>query len=102
MSRCLFCGAPAAERHHPTAQLTGSSSYLDASFTVPVCIRCHHAEHAVWRQIGLDEIESPLLARLCRTTWLVGRLADLECPAPPDVVRGLHGCLVAVLVEVQS
>ena len=93
---CLFCGAPAKELHHPTCRLDPGSPYLDASFVVALCIPCHRAEHVAWRAAGLDGIADPLLARLVRTAWLVGRLGDRNQPVafPPVILRGLHDSLL--------
>jgi len=93
---CIFCGAPAAHLHHPTARLTPDSPYLDPDFVVTVCCRCHSVEHAAWRDVGIDVISDPVLARLYRVTWLVGRLVDMDRAEALTIeaLRGLHGCLI--------
>ena len=98
----LLCGRAADHRHHWTARLDPAGPYLDADSTVPVCVRCHATEHAGWRATGLETIDDPLLARVQRTTWLLGRWADLGRPVTIDPVtlRGLHVVLVAVGVDV--
>jgi hypothetical protein len=94
--RCLFCLAPAEHEHHPTARLTADGPYLDG-WTVPTCRCCHAVEHVAWRAAGIDELADPLLARLGRNTWLIGRLADLGRPVVllPDTLRGHHDSMVA-------
>jgi hypothetical protein len=100
---CVFCSAVAEELHHPTATLAGR--HLDPFFTVPVCSRCHHAEHRAWRHAGLDtEDRPPALLRLRRLTWLATYLGDLD-QAPgfgPASWQGLVGCLRAVLAELEA
>ena len=93
---CLYCGRPAQELHHFTACLVDSSAYLDPTATIPLCIPCHKAEHAAWREVGLDRIGHPLLARQARTTWTVGRLAALDRPVAPTVLGPIHGVLVVI------
>ena len=93
---CFFCGAPAGHWHHPTARLTSAGPHLDPGFVVPVCRSCHYVEHAAWRDVGIDVVVDPMLARLLRSTWLVGRIVDLNRPEAftMDVLRGFHGCLI--------
>lgn len=99
---CAFCGAPAAHRHHYTARVDGHKDYLDLRSTIPLCSRCHATEHAAWRTVlvGLDRIDDPLVARVRRTTWTVGRLVDLGRGIDPCDLRGLHDVLVAVQGDV--
>ncbi len=101
LDRCVFCGAPARELHHPTCRPAPELPYLDPTFTVPVCVPSHHAEHAAWRDARprLDRIDDPLLARVRRTTWFWGRLADRGCEVVlgPGTLRGLHRSGLAVL-----
>jgi hypothetical protein len=70
--------------------------HLDPGFWVPLCRRCHYAEHAGWCDAGLDVICDPVLARLHRTSWIFGRLADLGCPVTfgCPTLRGLQGSLL--------
>jgi len=74
---CLFCGLPAEELHHWTASLTPDGPYLDPAATVPLCIRCHHAEHGAWRELGMERFADPLEARQVRLSWLWQRLSDI-------------------------
>jgi hypothetical protein len=96
MQRCLFCGAPAEHDHHPTACLACSDEYLDPDFTIPLCRPCHYAEHDAWRDVGIDEISNPFIAREIRLIWLMGRFADLDrqVDLSPEMVRGLHGAIL--------
>ena len=95
---CAFCGRPAEERHHFTARLTADGPYLDPEATIPLCRRHHATETALWREpeVGLDAIGDPTLARAARTTWMLGRFADLDRPASPAVVRSFHLVLVRI------
>lgn len=100
---CLFCGAPAAERHHWTGSLAPDGPRLDTSATTPLCVGCHHAEQAAWRALGLDAFSDPLQARMVRMVWLFQRLADLGEHAGPraldaESLRGIHQ-VVLVIVE---
>ena len=97
LGRCLFCGSPAVHLHHPTGRLGPELPYLDPSFTIPLCRACHHAEHAAMRDVGLDLLTDPLLARLVRMAWLLGRLADTDRSVTFTVgaLKGMHGCLLA-------
>jgi hypothetical protein len=99
MTRCVFCGRPAEQQHHPTARTDADRRYLDPGWTVPVCGRCHATEHAAWRHVGIASLEDPLEARLARNTWLVGRLADLGRPVSfgAGKLGGLHSSLLACL-----
>ncbi len=101
---CLFCGAPAAERHHWTGSLQPDGPRLDPSATVPLCVGCHHAEQAAWRAQGLDAFGDPLQARIVRMTWLFQRLADLAERAGPraldaETLRGIHDVLLAIVED---
>jgi hypothetical protein len=95
---CLFCPSPAAELHHPTCRLASDKPYLDPEWKVPLCIPCHRAEHAAWRDVGLDDIADPEEARLRRNVWFIGRLLHLGRPITfdPDVLLGLHLSLLAM------
>jgi hypothetical protein len=99
MTRCIFCGRPAGHRHHLTARLEPDAPYLDEEWTVSLCGRCHSTEHAAWRHARIASIDDPLLARLARNTWFIGRLIDLGRPVTfsTEELRGLHGSLVACL-----
>lgn len=99
--RCIFCGAPAVHGHHPTAGLEGGVRHLDPAFKVDVCRSCHYAEHAVWNDVGLDVIVDPVMARLRRLIWFVGRLAELDHPVSftSEVLVGLHCCLLALMAD---
>jgi hypothetical protein len=99
--RCIFCGAPAEHRHHPTAR-DGSGRYLDPAFVVPACVICHRCDHAAQHDAGLDALSDPLRARAWRTVWLLGRLADLDLPVTIDSValRGLHGVTLAIVEHI--
>ena len=95
---CAFCGRPAEERHHFTARLTPDGPYLDPEATIPLCRRHHATETALWREpaVGLDAIADATLARAARTTWMLGRMVDLDRPATPAVLRSFHGVLVRI------
>jgi hypothetical protein len=95
---CIFCGAPADHWHHPTARLAADTPHLDPGFVVPVCRSCHYVEHAAWRDVGIDALGDPMLARLLRSTWLVGRIVDLNRAGAltEDILRGFHGCLIRI------
>ena len=94
---CAFCGRPAQDRQHYTAG-AGEAMHIDERSWLSLCRRCHATEHQLWRTptVGLDVIGDPLVARVRRTTWTVGRLADFGRPWPPGSMRGLHEVLVAV------
>jgi hypothetical protein len=96
LSPCLFCGGPSVHAHHPTARLVPDGPYLDPTFVVPVCRSCHHVEHAAWRDVGIDVVADPMLARLLRLTWLIGRLMDLNRAEAltVGVLRGFRDCLI--------
>jgi hypothetical protein len=98
LGRCLFCLSPAEELHHPTCRLRPDRPYLDPEWTIPLCIPCHRAEHAAWRDFGLDDIADPEEARVRRNLWFLGRLRDLGRPVTfsPDVLWGFHGSLLAM------
>ncbi|MHB1582504.1 MAG: hypothetical protein ACYCU7_16205 [Acidimicrobiales bacterium] len=98
LGRCLYCGRPAQELHHFTASLAGRTDHLDPQATIPLCVPCHKAEHAAWRTpaVGLAQVDHPLVARLGRTTWTLGRLADAGRPLEAGVIVVLHGVLVTV------
>lgn len=96
--RCVFCGRPAEHRHHWTGRLEPTGPYLDSAATVPLCRLCHYVEHAAWRSVGIDDVPDPLRARVRRSTWLFGRLADLERPVTLDAatIRGAHAVCLAI------
>jgi hypothetical protein len=96
---CAFCGRPARDRQHYTAGV-GAVVHIDEASWLPLCRRCHATEHVLWRDVGLDAIDHPLAARVRRTTWTVGRLADFGQPWPAQSMRGLHDVLVAVQDDV--
>ena len=81
-----------------TARLTADGPYLDPEATIPLCRRHHATETALWHEpeVGLDAIGDPTLARVARSTWMLGRLVDLDRPASPAVLRSLHVVLVRV------
>ncbi len=98
---CLFCGAPAQELHHWTAALTPDGEYFDPVSTIPLCISCHHAEHAAWREQGIESFRDPLEARQVRLSWLWQRLADLAEHGAPRTLdaasqRGVHLVVLAI------
>jgi len=98
---CLFCASPAEELHHWTASLTPDGPYLDPAATVQLCIRCHHAEHAAWRELGMERFADPLEARLVRLSWLWQRLADTAEHAGPRTMdarsqRGMQLVILAI------
>jgi len=95
---CLFCGRPAAQLHHYTARATPDGPYIDALSTIPLCIRCHATEHQSWREVGIEELPDPLIARPARTGWTLGRIADLGRPVTVDTVtwRGFHAVMLAI------
>ncbi len=97
---CAFCGRPADERHHFTARASFDGPYLDPGSTLPLCRRCHVTEGQLWREVGLDRIAHPLVARASRTAWTLGRLAEHGRPVPPGSVPGFHGVLLAVQTDV--
>ena len=101
---CLFCDAPAKERHHWTASLVPDGPHLDPSATIPLCVPCHHAEHAAWRAIGLAVVGDGVQTRLVRLLWLFQRLADVAEHTGPRTLdaesqRGLHDVLLALVEE---
>jgi hypothetical protein len=101
---CLFCGEPAQELHHWTAALTPDGEYLDPLATIELCIACHHAEHAAWREMGIDRFSDPLEARLVRLSWLSQRLADVAERYEAPVLnarsqRGIQLVLLAVTTD---
>lgn len=53
MSACARCCAPAVEAHHPSGRIGGR--YLDAGFTVGLCLGCHRSEHAIRAALDLDK-----------------------------------------------
>ena len=97
---CAFCGRPGEEGHHYTARATSDGPYVDPHSTLPLCRRCHHTEGQLWRDVGLDVIDHPLVARVRRTTWTVGRLADFGQGWPAASMRGLHEVLLGVQDQV--
>ncbi|MGH9110019.1 MAG: hypothetical protein ACRDY3_11255 [Acidimicrobiales bacterium] len=96
---CLFCGEGAEERHHWTAALDPDGDYLDPAATIPLCVPCHHAEHAAWREQGIDRFADPLEARLVRLSWLWQRLADVaeRYEAPTLDAHSVRGVQLVVL-----
>ena len=96
---CAYCGRPAQDRQHFTAGVA-PVVHIDEGSWLPLCRRCHATEHQLWRDVGLDVIDSVLVARVQRTIWTVGRVADLGRPWPAECVRGLHEVLVAVQEDV--
>ena len=100
---CLFCGEPAQELHHWTAALEPDGEYLDILATVALCVACHHAEHATWREQGIDRFSDPLEARLVRLAWLWQRLADLaERYGPPVLDARSHRGIQLVLMVITT
>ena len=92
---CLLCGARAVELHHWTGSLVPDGPHLDEKATIPLCFSCHHAEHAAWREQGIESFRDPLEARLVRLSWLWQRLADLAEHGAPRTLdapsqRGVH------------
>lgn len=49
---CARCSAPAVEAHHPSGRIAGR--YLDAGFTIGLCLECHRGEHAIRAALDLD------------------------------------------------
>jgi len=92
---CVYCPRPAKEAHHFTAALAGHDERLDPRATIPLCLRCHKAEHAAWRAVGLDSFDHPLLARTFRVTWTLGRLAALH-----HELQAVHRVLVVIRDDV--
>lgn len=92
---CVLCGRHAQEAHHFTASLAGSDVHLDPAATISLCRACHKAEHAAWRAVGLDRFSDPVLARVCRLTWTIGRLAGSTSAVPPPL-GAFHGVLVSI------
>ncbi|MDA8360365.1 MAG: hypothetical protein M0Z95_29625 [Actinomycetota bacterium] len=102
---CPYCGEPAKERHHWTAALTPDGDYLDPTATIALCLACHHAEHAAWRDQGIDCFSDPLEARLVRFTWLVLRLADIAerngtLTIDALSLRGIASVVLAITTDV--
>lgn len=100
---CLLCGRPAAQFHHWTARGV-DGSYLDPTSTIPLCVRCHATEGQCWHEVGIDELPDPLVARVRRTMWTVGRLADLNRPVTFDALtlRGFHAVMLAIGRDVDA
>jgi hypothetical protein len=101
---CLYCGAPATERHHWTASLLPDGPHLDPTATIPLCVACHHAEHAAWRALGLAVVGDAVKSRILRLDWLLQRLADVAEHTGPRTLdaesqRGLHDVLLALADE---
>lgn len=101
---CLFCGEPAVELHHWTASLVPDGDYLDPAATIPLCIACHHAEHAAWRELEMEAFVDPVEARLIRLGWLWQRLADVAERTGPRTLdarsqRGVHLVILAITEE---
>ena len=104
LGSCLFCGVAAEQLHHWTGSLLPDGPHLDEKATIPLCIPCHHAEHASWRELGIDAFTDPLQARLVRLSWLWQRLADVAEQIGPrnlDALsqRGVHVVILATTEE---
>lgn len=91
---CVLCGRPARELHHPTGR-DSAGRYFDPRWTVPLCLACHRQDLPLWRDFGLDGLADPVVARLGRNTFFLGRLALSDRKLDPEQVAGLHGSLVA-------
>ncbi len=102
--RCLFCRKPADERHHPTGCCAPDGPHFDPDFTIPLCRSCHQAEHAAWRDGGLDDLSDPLEARVQRLSWLMVRLGTfgLSIEELPEVRSGIHTVLVACVAHFEQ
>lgn len=53
MTTCARCSDPAVEAHHPSGRIAGA--YLDAAFTVDLCLGCHRGEHAIRAALDLEK-----------------------------------------------
>lgn len=98
---CVYCGAQAVHRHHPTGRSAPGASYCDASLTVWLCRSCHVAEHSALRRLGLDfpgEQVDLVTHRVLRAGALALRCADLRRPlvVEPEPARALGALLVEV------
>lgn len=91
---CAICGRPARELHHPTGR-DAEGRYLDPRWTVPVCLSCHRQDMPLWRDFGLDVLTDPVIARLGRNTFFLGRLTLSGRGLDPEPAVGLHSSLVA-------
>lgn len=74
---CARCSAPADETHHPSGRIAGA--YLDAGFTVDLCLGCHRGEHAIRAALDLDKAAPASLVEvvevaLRRVAVTLGRL----------------------------
>lgn len=93
MTGCALCGRVAEHQHHPTARHR-RGPYLDAALVVPLCGRCHSAEHVALRRAGLGETASgcELSLRLGRLGHFVHRLSaqgrGLSLEAGPTAALG--------------
>lgn len=81
MSTCARCPAPAVEAHHPSGRIAGA--YLDADFTIYLCLDCHRGEHAIRAALDLDKATPASLVEVVEVTLrrvavTLGRL--VECP----------------------
>lgn len=94
---CVYCGRPAKELHHFTACLAGHTEHLDPLATIALCIGCHKAEHAAWRAVGIDGFDHPLVARAYRTTWTLGRLAEVH-----RFLQPIHDVLVVIRDDISE
>ena len=98
LGRCWLSDRPARELHHATGRLVPAGPYLDPPLVVPLCAACHHAEHTAWRELGLDTLGDPSLARIARLCWLFRRLADRGHPVTFEpaqldaLARSLSAC----------
>lgn len=94
LGSCVICGRPARELHHPTGR-DAEGRYLDACWTVPLCLACHRQDLPLWRDFGLDALTDPVVARLGRDAFFLGRLVLSGAGLDPELVVGLHSSLVA-------
>lgn len=98
--RCMLCGLPRIERHHPTRRATSLSPYLDSDLTIALCTgppHSHHARvHESLRLLGLDLPPSGddlLVYRLRTSAVHAGLAADGGHPfavADAKASRGLQ------------
>lgn len=58
-ARCVWCGAQASRRHHPTGR-DYAGQYLDADLTVPGCHDCHELVHDDRRTLSTQEPSAAL------------------------------------------
>ncbi len=91
MSTCARCSAPAVEAHHPSGRV--NSTYLDADFTIDLCLACHRSEHRIRAALDLDKVAPSSLVEvvevaLRRVAVTLGRLAD----GPAWITRLAEAC----------